>query len=83
MSAPQEITIEMMREKLYAAVVSDALDALGYKNQSPRVPLPPQTSEGVLVGRCKTTQWEDIDLKILRRMNWNCKLSMPAKRTTC
>ena len=63
MSAPQEITIEMMREKLYAAVVSDALDALGYKNQSPRVPLPPQTSEGVLVGRCKTTQWEDIDFE--------------------
>ncbi len=59
----QEITIEMMRENLYAAVVSDALDALGYKNQSPRVPLLPQTVEGVLVGRCKTTQWEDIDFE--------------------
>ena len=59
----QRITIEMMRENLYAAVVSDALDALGYKNQSPRVPMPPQTVEGVLIGRCKTTQWEDIDFE--------------------
>ena len=58
-----EITMEMMRQNLYAAVVSDALDALGYKHQSPRVPLPPQTSEGVLVGRCKTTQWGDIDFE--------------------
>jgi len=63
MLAPLEITLEMMREKFYAAVVSDALDSLGYKKQSPRVPLLPQTSEGVLVGRCKTTLWEDIDFE--------------------
>ena len=63
MLAPLEITLEMMREKFYAAVVSDALDSLGYKKQSPQVPLLPQTSEGVLVGRCKTTLWEDIDFE--------------------
>ena len=54
---PDTITIEMMRESLYAAVVCDALDQLGYTNQSPRVPLRPLTVDGVLVGRCKTTLW--------------------------
>jgi len=49
-----------MREKLYCAVVSDALDSLGYRNQSPKVALPPLTSEGLLVGRCKTTLWADM-----------------------
>ena len=57
---PQEITLEMMRTTLYCAVVSDALDSLGYRSQSPRVPLRPLTSEGVLAGRCKTTLWADM-----------------------
>jgi regulator of RNase E activity RraA len=52
-----EITLGMMRESLYSAVVSDALDALGYTHQSPRVPLRPFTSDKLLVGRCKTTLW--------------------------
>ena len=52
-----EITLSMMREELYSAVVCDALDALGYSNQSPRVPLRPHTTDGLLVGRCKTTLW--------------------------
>ncbi len=56
----QAITLEMARASLYSAVVCDALDALGYPNQSPRVPLLPQTVEGVLVGRCKTTLWADM-----------------------
>lgn len=59
-STPSEITLEMMRESLYSAVVSDALDGLGYRRQSPRVPLPPLTVDRVLVGRCKTTQWVDM-----------------------
>ena len=42
-TAPETITLEMMRESLYAAVVCDALDGLGYTNQSPNVPLPPLT----------------------------------------
>ncbi len=63
MTAEIEITLEMMRETFYSAVVSDALDALGYKEQSPRVDLASRTSDGVLVGRCKTTLWEDIDFQ--------------------
>lgn len=54
------ITLSQMRQSLYAAVVSDALDSLGYRHQSPRVQLRPYTVEGVLVGRCKTTLWADM-----------------------
>lgn len=50
----------MMRGSLYSAVVCDALDALGYKHQSPRVPLRPLTTTGLLVGRCKTTLWVEM-----------------------
>lgn len=57
MDSSGDITLAMMRESLYSAVVCDALDALGYPNQSPRVPLPPQTTESLLVGRCRTTLW--------------------------
>lgn len=59
-STPDEITLPMMRESLYSAVVSDALDALGYPHQSPRLQLPPMTKPGLLVGRCKTTLWVDM-----------------------
>ena len=54
------ITLAMMRQSLYSAVVCDALDAEGLANQSPRVPLKPLTTGGVLVGRCKTTLWADM-----------------------
>ena len=50
----------MMRESLYSAVVADALDSLGLRNQSPRVELAPLTVETVLIGRCKTTLWADM-----------------------
>jgi regulator of RNase E activity RraA len=60
MSTPSAITLPMMREALYSAVVSDALDSLGYRRQSPRVPLRPWTTSGLLVGRCKTTLWVDM-----------------------
>jgi regulator of RNase E activity RraA len=55
-----EISLSMMRESLYAAVVADALDSLGRRNQSPRIPLTPYSSDTVLVGRCKTTLWVDM-----------------------
>ncbi len=55
-----EITLSMMRQSLYAAVVADALDSLGYTNQSPRVSLPPYTGPSVMIGRCKTTLWADM-----------------------
>jgi regulator of RNase E activity RraA len=57
MNSSGDITLAMMRESLYSAVVCDALDALGYSNQSPRVVLAPQTTETLLVGRCRTTLW--------------------------
>jgi 4-hydroxy-4-methyl-2-oxoglutarate aldolase len=55
-----DITIEMIRRELYSAVVADALDALGYTHQSPRVQLPPLTGVEKLVGRCRTTLWADM-----------------------
>jgi len=58
--SPAEITLAMMRETLYTAVVCDALDGLGLRHQSPRLPLAPVTVEGVLVGRCRTSLWADM-----------------------
>src|SRR2546423_15624708 len=57
---PTQITLPMMRQVLYSAVVCDALDSLGLTNQSPRVQLVPQSGVGKLVGRCKTTLWADM-----------------------
>src|SRR5262245_36114849 len=60
MNAIAGITIAQLREALYSAVVCDALDAEGRPHQSPRVPLKPLTTTGVLIGRCKTTLWADM-----------------------
>lgn len=57
---PDTITLDMMRQTLYSAVVCDALDGLGCTHQSPRVQLPPLTGINLLVGRCKTTLWVDM-----------------------
>jgi 4-hydroxy-4-methyl-2-oxoglutarate aldolase len=57
---PATISLEMMRQVLYSAVVCDALDALGYPHQSPRVQLLPVTGHEKLIGRCKTTLWADM-----------------------
>jgi 4-hydroxy-4-methyl-2-oxoglutarate aldolase len=57
---PPSITLDMMRQTLYSAVVCDALDAAGYPRQSPRVALKPMTVGQTLVGRCKTTLWADM-----------------------
>jgi regulator of RNase E activity RraA len=59
-SAPAEITLPMLRESLYSAVLCDALDAMGLTNQSPRVALAPMTGDFVLAGRCKTSLWADM-----------------------
>jgi 4-hydroxy-4-methyl-2-oxoglutarate aldolase len=53
-------TLMQMRQFFTAAVVCDALDAEGFRNQSPRVSIPPITCSNVLVGRCKTTLWADM-----------------------
>ncbi|MDA1015189.1 MAG: RraA family protein [Planctomycetota bacterium] len=57
---PRTITLEMMRETLYSAVVCDALDGMGFTHQSPRIPLSNLTTDSVLVGNCKTTLWVDM-----------------------
>ncbi len=56
----EQITLEMMREHLFSAVVCDALDSIGLNHQSPRIQLRPMTVETVLVGRCKTTLWGEM-----------------------
>lgn len=56
---PTEITIAMMRESLSVALICDALDAIGLTAQSPNVHLTSVTTNVVLVGRCKTTRWEE------------------------
>lgn len=58
--APRQITLPMMRKSLYSAVVCDALDAMGFPHQSPRVQLAPVTLPMTLVGRCRTTLWADM-----------------------
>lgn len=60
-TVPSEITIEMMRQSLTSAVVSDALDGLGHRRHSPLITLRPMTvCHRVLVGRCRTTLWADM-----------------------
>jgi 4-hydroxy-4-methyl-2-oxoglutarate aldolase len=59
-NTPAEITLPMIRESLYSAVLCDALDAMGLTNQSPRVRLAPMTGDFVLAGRCRTTLWADM-----------------------
>ncbi len=60
MSDELEITLPMIRERLTAALLSDALDRLGYRRQSPNLSLRPWTGIDKLVGRAKTTLWVDM-----------------------
>lgn len=54
------ITLAMIREHIYSAVLSDALDALGYPRQVPDFALQPITGFRKLVGRARTTLWGDM-----------------------
>ena len=55
------ISLEMMREQLTVPLLCDALDSVGYRRQSPLLPIVPLTiSDGLLIGRCKTTLWSDM-----------------------
>lgn len=49
-----------MRQALYTAVVADVLDALGRREQVVAGPWQRTSGAGLLVGRAKTTLWEDI-----------------------
>lgn len=55
-----DIPLAELRRKLYAAVVCDALDSLGFGRQSPRVQFQAIARENVLLGRCRTTLWADM-----------------------
>ncbi len=63
---PPEITLQHVRDLMYTAVICDALDSIGYANQSPRVWLRQLTSDHMLVGRCRTTLWADMYHQDLR-----------------
>ena len=51
---------EKLKSGLYSAVISDALDSLGYRNQSPGLSFNAYTGIQTIVGRCKTTLWADV-----------------------
>lgn len=53
-------TLEEIESRLYSAVISDALDSLGFRHQSIRADLRPFTGTRKLTGRCKTTLWADM-----------------------
>nr|MBI1232288.1 RraA family protein [Cytophagales bacterium] len=53
-------TVDEIKDKLYAAVIADALDSIGYTRQSPDIDFQVTTVSSKIVGRCKTTLWTDI-----------------------
>ena len=54
--------LDKLRENLTVALICDALDAAGLRDQSPCLPITPLTTRGTfMMGRAKTTLWEDID----------------------
>ena len=53
-------SLQEIHDRLYSAVISDALDSLGFRDQSIRTELRPYTGINKLVGRCKTTLWADM-----------------------
>ena len=60
-----DYSLKEIRQSLYTAVVCDALDELGYRNQAPNLQLLCFTGvQELLVGRSKTTQWEDMDYEV-------------------
>lgn len=51
---------EMMKEKLYAAVISDALDQVGYRNQTMHHGIRPLYMQAVAVGRAMPVLCVDV-----------------------
>jgi regulator of RNase E activity RraA len=60
MNRKTPFNLEEIQDQLYSAVICDALDSLGFRNQSIRTELKPYTGINKLVGRCKTTLWADM-----------------------
>ena len=61
MSRADSLDFNWMRDALYTAVVADVLDALGRRQQVLSVELKRASGRGLLVGRAKTTLWEERD----------------------
>lgn len=51
---------DVMKEKLYTAILSDALDILGLRNQAMRADIRPLFPEAIVVGRAMTVQAIDV-----------------------
>ncbi|MBL8827168.1 MAG: RraA family protein [Planctomycetaceae bacterium] len=60
MSNLTEVTLPMLREHVDSAVLSDALDSLGFTRQVPSLELRPMTGCAKIVGRARTTLWADM-----------------------
>jgi regulator of RNase E activity RraA len=58
MDLPEDL--QTIKDKLYSAVICDALDGMGFRNQSPRIQFHAYTGIDKLVGRCKNTLWIDM-----------------------
>lgn len=56
----EEQKFEEMKSTLYAAVICDTLDELGYRNQAMREDINPINNDWVLVGRAKTVLAVDV-----------------------
>lgn len=52
--------LQIIKDKLYSAVICDALDSMGYRNQSPRAQFHAYTGINKLAGYCKNTLWVDM-----------------------
>ena len=53
-------SLQEIQDKLYSAVISDALDSLGFRHQSPALDFRAFAGIYKLVGRAKTTLWADM-----------------------
>ena len=55
-----QYALDEIRDRLYSAVIADALDALGFRQQSPTIEFKAFAHIHKMVGRAKTTLWADL-----------------------
>lgn len=60
---------QWVSDHLYTAVISDALDALGYRNQTLASDIRPLDESLVLAGFAKTSLWAPVDAEMPKREN--------------
>lgn len=54
------LPLDQLKEVLYVAVIVDALDGMGFRQQAVSLPFQAYTGITKLAGRCKTTLWADM-----------------------